>query len=77
MTCVDRRVREPLVIPAVLVRKNVNLDLCVNYRKLNDVTKKGGFQMPSVDDTLETLAGAKQFSSLDLNSGYWQEDLSS
>jgi hypothetical protein len=47
----------------------------VDYRKLNDVTKKGCFPPLRFDDTLDTLAGAKRFSNLDLKSGYWQVDV--
>jgi hypothetical protein len=44
----------------------------VDYRKLNDVTKKDCFPLPRIDDTLDTLEGTKWFSTLDLKSGYWQ-----
>jgi hypothetical protein len=47
----------------------VELRFCVDYRKLKDVTKKGCFQLPRIDDTLYTLAGPIWFSLLDLKSG--------
>jgi hypothetical protein len=63
----------PWSSPVVLVRKkNRDLRLCVDYRKLNNVTKRDCFPLPRIDDTLDTLAGAKRFSTLDLKSGYWQ-----
>jgi hypothetical protein len=66
----------PWSSPVVLVwKKNGDLRFCVDYRKLNDVTKKDCFPLPRIDNALDTLAGAKWFSTLDLKSAYWQVDL--
>jgi hypothetical protein len=66
----------PWTSPVVLVRKkNGELRFCVDYRKLIDVTKKDCFPLPRIDDTLDTLAGTKWFSTLDLKSGYQQADV--
>jgi hypothetical protein len=63
----------PWSSPVELVRKkNGSLRFCVDYRTLNDVTRNGCFPHPRIDDTLDKLAGAKWFSTLDLKSGYWQ-----
>jgi hypothetical protein len=43
----------------------------VYYRKLNDATKEDSFPQLRIDSTLNTLAGAKWFLTLDLKSGYW------
>jgi hypothetical protein len=60
----------PWSSPIVLVRKkNGELRFCVDYRKLNDVTKKDSFPLPRIDATLDTLSGARWFSTLDLKSG--------
>ncbi|KAL5473550.1 hypothetical protein EMCRGX_G028043 [Ephydatia muelleri] len=66
----------PWSSPVVLVKKkDGSVRFCVDYRKVNSVTRKDAYPLPRVDDTLDTLAGSRLFTTLDLASGYWQVEV--
>ena len=46
--------------------------ICVNYRKLNEATRKDHFPLPFMDQMLERLAGQAYYCFLDEYSGYNQ-----
>ena len=57
----------------VLVRKkDGSLRFCINFRRLNPLAVKDSHLLPHICDTLESLAGAAHYSTIDMNSGFWQ-----
>ena len=63
----------PWCSPVRLVRKkDGTVRICVDFRKLNNVTVKDAYPIPIINDLFVYLAKAKVFSTLDLKSGYFQ-----
>ena len=63
----------PWASPIVLVeKKDGDIRFCVDYRKLNEVSKFDAYPMPRVEEVLENVGAAKFISTLDLAKGYWQ-----
>ena len=62
----------PWGCPAIFVKKDQTLRLCVDYRPLNEVTIKNKYPLPRIDLLFDQLLGAKVFSKIDLRSGYHQ-----
>ena len=62
----------PWSSPVVLVeKKDKSVRFCVDYRKLNAITKKDSQPLPNIDETIDALNNCSIFTKLDLRSGYW------
>ena len=60
----------------VVVKKSGKIRICVDLKPLNKSVLREVHPLPKVDETLAQLTGAKVFSKLDANSGFWQIPLS-
>jgi predicted aspartyl protease len=74
------KVIEPATSPwasnvLLVKKKDGTWRFCVDYRKLNDLTRKEAYPLPRIDTCLESLGGSCYFSTLDLRAGYWQTEL--
>ena len=59
--------------PIVAVeKKDGTLRLCVDYRRLNNVTRTDAYPMPRIDELLDRIGQAKYITTMDLTRGYWQ-----
>ena len=56
-------------------QKEWRVALCVDYRKLSEITVKNSYPLPRIYDILDNMAGSTVFSSLDLSWGYHQVEL--
>ena len=65
--------KSPYSAPVVPVRKpDGALRLCIDYRKLNSVTKGDSFPLPNLIDMIYNMHGNTLFTTIDLIKGYYQ-----
>ena len=53
-------------------KKDGSLWFCIDFRCLNARTKKDAYPLPRMQETMESMVGARHFSCMDLKSGFWQ-----
>src|SRR5215470_13727905 len=72
---------EPSSLPwaanvVIVGKKDGSQRMCLDYRPLNNVTRKDCYPLPRISECLDAMGGMKYFSSFDLRSGYHQIILS-
>ena len=66
--------QSPWCNAVVLVRKkDGSLHFCIDFRRK---TKKDSYPLPQMQETMESMVGARHFSCMDLKSGFWQVKMS-
>ena len=53
-------------------KKDDTLRMCIDYRKINNVTMKNKYPLSRIKDLFDQLKGAGVFSKIDLQSWYYQ-----
>ena len=65
--------QSPWCNAVVLVcKKDGGLWFCIDFCRLNSQTKKDAYPLPQMQETMESMVGARFFSTMDLKSGFWQ-----
>uniref|UniRef100_A0A803T7I9 Gypsy retrotransposon integrase-like protein 1 n=1 Tax=Anolis carolinensis TaxID=28377 RepID=A0A803T7I9_ANOCA len=63
--------QSPAASPVMFVKKKSGeLRLVVDYRALNNITKRNSYPLPLISDLLDRLRGAKVYTKLDLRGAY-------
>ena len=53
-------------------KRNGNIRVCIDPRDLNRANVRDHVQLPTAEEIMSKMAGAKIFSTLDASAGYWQ-----
>ena len=65
--------KSPWAAPVVCVqKKDKTLRMCIDYRRLNAVTKDDLYPLPRIEELLDTVSGANYITTIDLAKGYYQ-----
>ncbi|XP_045462161.1 uncharacterized protein LOC123672192 [Harmonia axyridis] len=63
----------PWASPVVMVPKpGGGTRICIDYRKVNAITRTDTYPLPRIDDLLQETRGHTAITTLDLRAGYWQ-----
>lgn len=66
----------PFSSPIIVVRKkNGDVRLCIDYRRLNLQTVKDSYALPNLEESFSVLNGSRWSSVLDLKSGFYQIEM--
>ena len=54
-----------------VIKKNVSIRMCINYRQLNAKTIPKCYKIPRHEDLFDDFSDVEVFTVLDLSSAYW------
>ena len=68
-----RRSSSPYASPiTVVMKKDKTIRLCIDVRRLNRITDFDAEPIPTLDELVSKLNGARYFTKCDFTKGYWQ-----
>ena len=56
----------------LVCKKDGGLRFCIDFQKLNARTRKDTFPLPQIHDAIDALSGSKYYTTVYLQSGFWQ-----
>ena len=59
-----------------VMKKNGNVRVCIDFSELNKSIRRERFQIPVAEEIFSMMQGARFFTILDAESGFWQIPLS-
>ena len=60
-------------LPVLFIKKpERGIQFCVDYKRLNTITKKDCYPIPLIEETLAQLKGAKYFTKIDIRQAFYQ-----
>ena len=72
---IERSTSSWAAAPVIVKKKDGSFRFCLDYRRLNQCTKKDTFPIPLLSETLDALVGNSFFSKLDAVNAYYQVPL--
>ena len=79
--CINEMMEKGVIVPCVsswsspitlVPKRDGTIRFCIDYRKLNAITKDDLYPIPRLDEPLTLMRGSKFFSTMDCDSCYWQ-----
>ena len=58
--------------PVLIRKKDGSVHYCIDFRALNERTRKDAFPLPRIEECLDTLNGSMYDRTIDMASTYWQ-----
>ena len=67
-----RASNSPAETPVLFVKKEGGLRFCVDYRGLNNITRKDQYPLPLIKETLSGISKVRYFTKLDITAVFYK-----